>query len=126
MWDDAMVRQRAKVAQMRFEMWRYDEDDDDEGEDTGGKESGGNSAILNRLLKARTIVVAEVVTDKLYQKVAQSITMLEQADPKGLITVFVNSPGGSADSGFAIYDLLRFTSCPIRTIANGVVASRSA
>src|SRR6185369_7479845 len=34
-----------------------------------------------------------------------------------------NSPGGSADSGFAIYDLLRFTACPVRTVANGVVAS---
>ena len=39
------------------------------------------------------------------------------------ITVFVNSPGGSADSGFAIYDLFRFSPCPVITVANGVVAS---
>ncbi len=102
-------------------MWRYDEDDDD-GDDKGGKNEG-NAAILNRLIKARTIVVAEGISDKLYQRVAQSVTMLEQADPEGRITVYVNSPGGSADSGFAIYDLLRFTSCPVRTIANGMVAS---
>jgi ATP-dependent Clp protease protease subunit len=43
--------------------------------------------------------------------------------PDKPITVYVNSPGGSADSGFAIYDLLRFCSCPIITVANGVVAS---
>lgn len=103
-------------------MFRYD-DEDDEDEDKGSNEGSGESAILSRLLKARTIVVAEPVTDKLYRRVAQAITMLEQADSEAPITVYVNSPGGSADSGFAIYDLLRFTPCPVRSIANGIVAS---
>ncbi len=103
-------------------MFRYDDEDDD-GEDKGSNDGSGESAILSRLLKARTIVVAEPVTDKLYRRVAQAITMLEQADPDAPITVYVNSPGGSADSGFAIYDLLRFTACPVRSIANGIVAS---
>ena len=31
--------------------------------------------------------------------------------------------GGSADSGFAIYDILRFVACPVRTVVNGLCAS---
>lgn len=79
--------------------------------------------LQERLLEARTILAADEVSDELYRKVAVSLILLERLDPKAQITVFVNSPGGSADSGFAIYDLLRFSSCPIRTVANGVVAS---
>jgi ATP-dependent Clp protease protease subunit len=51
------------------------------------------------------------------------MTLLERKDGKAPITAFINSPGGSADSGFAIYDLFRFSPCPIVTVANGVVAS---
>ena len=79
--------------------------------------------LQERLLEARTILAADEVSDELYRKVAVSLILLERLDPKAPITVFVNSPGGSADSGFAIYDLLRFSTCPIRTVANGVVAS---
>jgi ATP-dependent Clp protease protease subunit len=37
--------------------------------------------------------------------------------------VLINSPGGSADSGFAIYDMLRFVAPPIVTVVNGLCAS---
>ena len=39
------------------------------------------------------------------------------------ITVIINSPGGEADSGFGIYDMMRFVSCPMRTIVAGLDAS---
>jgi ATP-dependent Clp protease protease subunit len=79
--------------------------------------------VEQRLFDSRWILVGEEVTDQLYRKVASTLLALESADPKKPITVLVNSPGGAADCGFAIYDLLRFTSCPVRTIANGLVAS---
>lgn len=108
------------------EDWRLDDDDEsDEGEPV--EENTGSelttAKLTHRLIEARTIICAEVVTDKLYRRVASMMTVLESLDPKAPITVLVNSPGGSADSGFAIYDLLRFSTCPVRTIANGVVAS---
>ncbi len=79
--------------------------------------------VEERLYESRVILIGEEVTDGLYRKMASTLLALERADPAKAITVFVNSPGGAADSGFAMYDLLRFTSCPIRTIANGLVAS---
>jgi ATP-dependent Clp protease protease subunit len=103
--------------------WLDDDDNDDEGGEGSGKKGGGGKGIDGKLLDARTLIIAEGVTDALYRKVATMLTLLERKDPKAPITVFVNSPGGSADSGFAIYDLFRFTPCPIITVANGVVAS---
>lgn len=81
------------------------------------------SILDQRLFEGRTILVGEEVTDSLYRRVASAILAMERADANKPITVFVNSPGGAADCGFAIYDLLRFSSCPVRTIANGLVAS---
>ena len=101
--------------------WLNDDDDGEEGKEAGDKKK--RPAINDRLLDARTLIIAEEVSDVLYRKVATMLTLLERKDKTAPITVFVNSPGGSADSGFAIYDLFRFSPCPIITVANGVVAS---
>jgi ATP-dependent Clp protease protease subunit len=98
-----------------------DDDDNDDGNEGNQKPSG--KGFDSKLLDARTLIIAEGVSDTLYRKVATMLTLLERKDAKAPITVFINSPGGSADSGFAIYDLFRFTPCPIITVANGVVAS---
>lgn len=99
--------------------------DDDEGDDgkEGKEKKGSGRGMSDRLLDARTLILAEEVGDAMYRKVATMLTLLERKDGKAPITVFINSPGGSADSGFAIYDLFRFSPCPIVTVANGVVAS---
>ena len=39
------------------------------------------------------------------------------------ITIYINSPGGDVDGGFAIYDMIRFISSPVRTVGIGLVAS---
>lgn len=104
-------------------MWRYDDDDDEESAEGSDKKKRGSRGMSDKLLEARTLIVAEEVSDALYRKVATMLTLLERKDKKAPITVFVNSPGGSADSGFAIFDLFRFSPCPITTVANGVVAS---
>jgi ATP-dependent Clp protease protease subunit len=103
-------------------MWRYDDDDDD-GEGSGEKKAKKGPRLEDRLLEARTLIIADEVSDALYRRVATMLTLLERKDRKAPITAFVNSPGGSADSGFAIFDLFRFSPCPITTVANGVVAS---
>jgi ATP-dependent Clp protease, protease subunit len=96
---------------------RFDDSEENKNQGTDGER------LTNKLIDARTLIVAEEVSDTLYRHVATMLTLLERRDPKAPITVFVNSPGGSADSGFAIYDLLRFSPCPITTVANGVIAS---
>ncbi len=90
-------------------------------DDDDGKEPGGG--LLKAMLKARSILVSEQVTDKLARRVQSQLILMQQDDEKSPITVYINSPGGSADSGFAIFDALRFFKPPVRTIVNGLCAS---
>lgn len=76
-----------------------------------------------KLLEGRTVLVEGPVTDKMYHAVVSRLLYLEQKDPKGEILMLVNSPGGSADSGFGIYDTMKFISCPVKTLCAGLCAS---
>jgi ATP-dependent Clp protease, protease subunit len=76
-----------------------------------------------KLLESRTILVTGPVNDKMYEGVVSRLLYLQQKDASAEITVVVNSPGGSADSGFGIYDAMRYIACPIRTVCAGLCAS---
>ncbi len=80
-------------------------------------------SFVKRLLQARVIMISEAITDRLARSVATQCILMQEHDPNAPITVYVNSPGGSADSGFAIYDILRFVTSPVRTICTGICAS---
>ncbi len=97
----------------------------DEEEEQEEEKKGQDTPILieKKLLDSRTLIISGPVTDKLCTSVISRLLVLEEMDPKGEITAFINSPGGSADSGFAMYDMLKFISCPVRTIVNGICAS---
>jgi ATP-dependent Clp protease protease subunit len=101
------------------------EDDEENGEEDKNEtgESAHHRALANRLLKSRTIIVSRPVDDKLAASVFAQLRILEDDDPKKPITFIVNSPGGSADSGFAIRDYARFVKTPIRSIVCGICAS---
>lgn len=97
---------------------RAAEEDDKKDND---KEKG--DMISKKLLETRTVLVMQGIDDKLQRQVVSQLLVLEAIDPEGLVTVMINSPGGSIDAGFGIYDMLKFISCPVRTIGAGVVAS---
>jgi ATP-dependent Clp protease protease subunit len=95
--------------------------DEDEEKPKGEPKTSENLEI--RLLESRTILVEGPVTDKMYRAVVARLLYLEQKDPKAEIAVFINSPGGSADSGFGIYDAQHFITCPVRAVCAGLCAS---
>lgn len=76
-----------------------------------------------RLLKSRIIMVTDEVNKKMAQSVIAQLLLLEQDDPEKEIKVFINSPGGDADAGFAIYDMMKFVKPKIINICAGVAAS---
>jgi ATP-dependent Clp protease protease subunit len=84
---------------------------------------GGSNLLMRHLLKARAVLLSEVVTDRLSRRIAAQLIALQGEDDKTPITVYINSPGGSVDSGFAIYDMLRFVKPPVRTVVTGLCAS---
>ena len=51
---------------------------------------------------------------------------LEAEDPDKDILFYINSPGGSVTSGFAIYDTMQYVKCDVSTICIGMAASMGA
>lgn len=76
-----------------------------------------------RLLKTRTIVIADEIDKKMAHRVIAQLLLLEQEDSKKPVNVFINSPGGDADAGFAIFDMIKFIRPEVKTICTGITAS---
>lgn len=87
------------------------------------EENGELDSISSKLLKSRTVIISQQVDSKLSAKVLSQLVLLEQEGPELPITVFINSPGGEIFSGFAIFDMLKFITCPVTTIVTGFAAS---
>jgi ATP-dependent Clp protease protease subunit len=98
-----------------------DDDDEEEKKETETRPEEGR--LMERFLRTRTVLISEAITDTVARRVYQNLLLLENADSKAPITVIINSPGGEADSGFGIYDMMRFVKCPMRTIVAGLDAS---
>ena len=87
------------------------------------EESQDMDNLASKLLKSRTVVISQQVDAKLASKVLSQLVLLEQEGKDQDVTVFINSPGGEIFSGFAIFDMLNFISCPVTTIVTGFAAS---
>ncbi len=95
---------------------------EDENEDEE-KDEEENGPLSERLLKSRTIILAEPVSKELAQKVTTQLLILDNEDEEAPIDLYINSPGGDVDAGYAIFDMIRFVSAPVRCISNGLTAS---
>lgn len=79
--------------------------------------------IERELLKTRTIIISQGIDSNLAKNIYSRLVLLERESETDPVTVIVNSQGGSADSGFGIYDMLRFIKPPVITITAGLCAS---
>jgi ATP-dependent Clp protease protease subunit len=79
--------------------------------------------IDKQLLDSRIIIISETIDAKLAKNMYSRLLLLEKDDPKKPVTLVINSQGGSADSGFGIYDMLKFIKPPIITLTAGLCAS---
>ena len=107
-----------------------DDDDDEDDPETAPPAREDKDAkaevrpdALERLLKARTIVISSGIDDKVAARVVNELLMLEADDASKPITLYLNSPGGSITSGFAIYDMARFVRPRVRIVCAGLTAS---
>ncbi|MCI8852799.1 MAG: ATP-dependent Clp protease proteolytic subunit [Lachnospiraceae bacterium] len=79
--------------------------------------------IFSRLLSDRIIFLGEEVSDMSASLIIAQMLFLESQDPKKDIRLYINSPGGSVSSGFAIYDTMQYIKCDVSTICIGLAAS---
>lgn len=92
--------------------------------DTGEK---GRSAVQDRIeetiLNSRRIFFSNVVDDKSANEAIRKLWYLELQEPGKPILFVINSPGGSVDSGFAIWDQVKMITSPVTTLITGLAAS---
>lgn len=80
-------------------------------------------SLAEKLLKTRTLSLFEEVNAKVAKEVIQGLFLLEADDASKPITLFLNSPGGEVNSGFAIYDVIRFIKPEVKIVCTGLCAS---
>jgi len=103
-----------------------DDDDDDDEDDKKEKlirERGMGEYLGKSLLEQRIIMVAKPVDREMAASIVAQLLLLDAKDSTKPINVYVNSPGGDADSGFGIYDAMRMVKAPVTTVCFGLAAS---
>jgi ATP-dependent Clp protease protease subunit len=99
-----------------------DDDEDDENEEKGNDQK---ELLAGKMLKTRTILLSGEIRKELAERTIRQLILMEAMgdDP---IRIFIDSPGGDADAGYAIFDMIRFIRPPVLTIGMGLVASAAA
>lgn len=82
--------------------------------------------IFSRLLKDRIIFLGSPIDDTVANLVIAQMLFLEAEDSAKDIYLYINSPGGVASAGLAIYDTMQFLKCDVSTICMGLAASAAA
>ena len=82
--------------------------------------------IYSRLLKDRIVLLGTEVDDHIASLICAQLLFLESQDPEKEINLYINSPGGVVTAGLAIYDTMRYITCPVATVCMGKAASMGA
>jgi ATP-dependent Clp protease protease subunit len=82
--------------------------------------------IYSRLLKDRIIFLGSPINDDVANLIIAQLLFLEAESPERDIYLYVNSPGGVASAGLAIYDTMQFIEADVCTYCMGMSASAAA
>lgn len=94
-----------------------DDDDDDK------KKQKTPEQFSDRFLKTRQIILTGEINKELADSIVRQLLILDSEDSKSPIYMYIDSPGGDVDAGFAIFDMIRFVSAPVTLIGMGLIAS---
>jgi ATP-dependent Clp protease protease subunit len=79
--------------------------------------------LFRRMLDQRRVMLTGPIDGKLAERVCAQLLVLEADDHDATITLYLHSPGGEVDAGFAIYDTMQALSCDVATVCLGFAAS---
>lgn len=96
---------------------------DDEDEDEKKKAPEMPDPLTEKFLKTRQIILSGEINKDLADKIVRQLLVLEADDAKKTIYMYIDSPGGDVDAGFAIFDMIRFIKCPVVLVGMGLIAS---
>lgn len=79
--------------------------------------------IYSRLLRERIIMVNGQIEETMANLIVAQLLFLASESQEREINLYISSPGGVIAAGLAIYDTMRYLSCPIATTCIGYAAS---
>ncbi|WIK64880.1 ATP-dependent Clp protease proteolytic subunit [Gleimia hominis] len=79
-----------------------------------------------KLFEDRIVFLGVQVDDASADDIMAQLLVLEAQDPDSLITMYINSPGGSFTAMTAIYDTMQYIKPQIQTVCLGQAASAAA
>src|SRR5436305_1474132 len=82
--------------------------------------------IYSLLLKERIVFLGQEVDDQIANLLVAEILYLDSQNPDKDIHLYINSPGGMAYAGMAIYDVMQHTKCEVSTTCVGMGMSAAA
>jgi ATP-dependent Clp protease, protease subunit len=82
--------------------------------------------IYSRLLRERIVFLGQEVNDDLANLIAAQLLFLDAEEPGKDIWLYINSPGGSAYAGLAIYDAIQYVQSDVATVCLGMGMSAAA
>ncbi len=82
-----------------------------------------NDKIETAMLEKRRIFLSDGVDGDSAKEIIRKLWYLDHIAPGKPILFIINSPGGSVDSGFAIWDQIKMLSSPVITLVTGLAAS---
>jgi ATP-dependent Clp protease, protease subunit len=82
--------------------------------------------IYSRLLRERIVFLGQEIDDSIANLVIAQLLFLESEDPERDVSLYVNSPGGSAYAGMAIYDAMQHVRPDVHTVCCGIGMSAAA
>ncbi len=89
------------------------------------KEKALDMGLNDKLMKTRSLMISGEINKDSADQFAKEILVLDSLSNDEIV-VYINSPGGDVDAGFAIYDMIRFVSSPVKIVGMGLVASAAA
>ncbi len=82
--------------------------------------------IYSRLLRDRIIMVFGQIEPTMASSIVAQLLFLESENPNADISMYIQSPGGHIDAGYAIMDTMRYIKPDVSTICIGQAASMGA
>jgi len=82
--------------------------------------------IYSRLLRERIVFLGREVEEEIANLIVAQLLFLDAEDQGKDISLYINSPGGSAYAGMAIYDAMQHVKSDVRTICYGIGMSAAA
>jgi ATP-dependent Clp protease protease subunit len=85
--------------------------------------AGVDDVLAQRLMAQRIIVLGAELGEADGNRLCAQLLLLSAEDPRGDISLWINSPGGSVSAMLAIHDVMRLIPNDVSTLAMGMAAS---